>query len=320
MKRHVLIIDDDALLLRSISRCLYRQPYTLFTAHDAAEAKEAIKAQRIDLVVVDQQMPGIKGTELARWIAGYCPSIKTIMLTGNASLETAMAAINQGNVFRFFTKPCDVVELALAIQQALQQKDREEASLSEGSDDGNSSATFRNDGFANRIQAEKAIADPFREPDMEDSKTGGSFARGILMIEPRARRALREAQEQRLCTFFDLRPLHRHEDWDDPSEVPEAVLLWFSRGEKEKATTICRGLKGIHWQNAPAILAFSPAEEDASIAAALGIGFDECLTPRMGPEEMVARILAAVRTRRLDQVLAGVVGLEKRREEATVSP
>ena len=115
----VLLVDDDADVLRGLSRALHRQPYRIFTARSAAEALGVLKTRYVHVVVADERMPGMPGIDLLRWIAENCPDVTRIMLTGNATTQTAMRAINDAGVYRFFTKPCDVVQLAMAIRTAL---------------------------------------------------------------------------------------------------------------------------------------------------------------------------------------------------------
>ncbi len=115
----ILIVDDDVNLLRGLSRVLRHQPYELFTASSAELAKEMFQRKAFDLVVVDQQMQGQPGTKFIRWLSKNFPKTVRIMLTGHADVEVMMAAINDGQVFRFMTKPCRDVELAMAIRDGL---------------------------------------------------------------------------------------------------------------------------------------------------------------------------------------------------------
>lgn len=83
---------------------------------------EVFKAHKVDLVVSDENMPGILGTKLLSWVAQHYPEVTRIMLTGYPTIPSALSAINEGRVHRYFTKPCDVVQLALAIREALESK------------------------------------------------------------------------------------------------------------------------------------------------------------------------------------------------------
>ncbi|OHB67420.1 MAG: hypothetical protein A2V70_17350 [Planctomycetes bacterium RBG_13_63_9] len=123
MNHTVLLVDDDTNVLHGLARVLRGQPYRLYTARSAYEAMAIIKAQNVDVIVSDEQMPGITGTDLLVWVADHYPDIMRIVLTGHATTETAIQAINQGDVYRFFTKPCDEVQLALTIRKAMEHKD-----------------------------------------------------------------------------------------------------------------------------------------------------------------------------------------------------
>jgi DNA-binding NtrC family response regulator len=78
----------------------------------------------VDVVVADEKMPGLSGTELLAWVAEHRPEVVRIVLTGHATVETAIRAINEGGVYHFFTKPCNEFELSIVIHKALGQKDR----------------------------------------------------------------------------------------------------------------------------------------------------------------------------------------------------
>ena len=66
----------------------------------------------------------ISGSDLLAWAVDNYPHVMRIVLTGRATAETAIRAVNDGKVYHFFTKPCDEVELALTIRRALEQKDQ----------------------------------------------------------------------------------------------------------------------------------------------------------------------------------------------------
>lgn len=119
-QHHVLLVDDDENLLRALARALRFQPYHVYTARSGQEALGVLKSHPIDVIVADERMPGLSGSDLLTWVAAHCPEVVRIVLTGHPSAETAIRAINEADVFRFFTKPCDTVRLALAIRQAIE--------------------------------------------------------------------------------------------------------------------------------------------------------------------------------------------------------
>jgi two-component system probable response regulator PhcQ len=116
----VLLVDDDANLLRGICRMLRHQPFQLLTARSAEEAIAVVKSRQIGVIVCDERMPGKSGTELLSWIAQNCPEVVRIVLTGHTTPETAMRAINDARVFRFFSKPCHPFDLAIAVRDGLE--------------------------------------------------------------------------------------------------------------------------------------------------------------------------------------------------------
>jgi DNA-binding NtrC family response regulator len=83
---------------------------------------QVVKARGVDVIVSDERMPGMSGSDLLAWVAENCPEVVRIVLTGHPTAETAIRAINEGTVYRFFTKPCRPAELAVAIRRALEFK------------------------------------------------------------------------------------------------------------------------------------------------------------------------------------------------------
>jgi DNA-binding NtrC family response regulator len=75
------------------------------------------------VVVSDEKMPGMSGSRFLSIVSQRYPDTVRIILTGNATLETAIRAINEGKIYRFLTKPCNELDLATTIRQALQLKD-----------------------------------------------------------------------------------------------------------------------------------------------------------------------------------------------------
>lgn len=122
MTNVVLLVDDDANLLHGLVRVLRRQPYQIYTARSGEEALMVLKGRPVDVIVSDEQMPGMCGGDLLAWVAEHCPEVVRIVLTGRPSVETLMRAINEGAVYQFFTKPCDPFLLSAAIRKALEHK------------------------------------------------------------------------------------------------------------------------------------------------------------------------------------------------------
>ncbi len=123
MQHTILLVDDEPLVLQSLKRSLRKEKFRVLCANSANEALKVFEKEPIDLIVTDQDMPGKKGIDLLIEVKEYYPSTIRFMLTGKATLQVALDAINKGSISRFFTKPCNTLELAIAIRQALQQRD-----------------------------------------------------------------------------------------------------------------------------------------------------------------------------------------------------
>jgi diguanylate cyclase (GGDEF)-like protein len=114
----VLCVDDEPKMLAALQRTLHRS-CSVTIARGAAEAIQVMRSEApFNVVVSDLQMPGIDGIEFLRWVARHSPDTKGILLTGNADLSAAIAAVNVGVVFRFLTKPCTPALLIETIRDA----------------------------------------------------------------------------------------------------------------------------------------------------------------------------------------------------------
>ncbi len=121
MNEKILFVDDDRNLLAACERTLRRQ-FNLETV-DSGEAGLARMAGSgsYAVVVADRQMPGMDGIEFLSRVRRESPDTIRIMLTGNTDLEATIRVVNEGNLFRFLTKPCPPELLTKALQDALAQ-------------------------------------------------------------------------------------------------------------------------------------------------------------------------------------------------------
>ncbi len=122
MSQTVLFVDDEPEITEGLKRTLRKEPYDVITANSANEALELLKKGGVDVVISDEKMPGMTGTEFLARVRNKYPETIRMVLTGQASLEAAIHAINKGQIYRFLTKPCNDMDLAFTIQQALRQK------------------------------------------------------------------------------------------------------------------------------------------------------------------------------------------------------
>jgi DNA-binding NtrC family response regulator len=118
----VLIVDDDPYLLDGLRRSLHKEPYTVVTSLTCEEALNILDTMPVNVIVTDQDMPGMSGMSFLKRVCERHPETIRFMLTGKATLDTAISAINSGGISRFFQKPCDPIELVIAIRQGIQQQ------------------------------------------------------------------------------------------------------------------------------------------------------------------------------------------------------
>jgi DNA-binding NtrC family response regulator len=121
MAEKILLVDDDSLILEGYRRSLSRE----FLMETALGAEQALKLATDNgpfaVVVSDMRMPGMDGVQLLSRIKSMSPDTIRVMLTGNAEIETAISAINEGSIFRFLTKPCSKEMMAKTLTAAMVQ-------------------------------------------------------------------------------------------------------------------------------------------------------------------------------------------------------
>lgn len=123
--RRILIVDDEENVLKALRRSLRKEGYELFFASQPNEALELLKTQRVDLVLSDHLMPNMTGLEFLKIVRDRHPDCLRMMLTGHADMQTAIDAINHGEIYRFLTKPWDDTEIKVTLHLSFEQLDLE---------------------------------------------------------------------------------------------------------------------------------------------------------------------------------------------------
>jgi two-component system, probable response regulator PhcQ len=121
-KSKLLLVDDEPNLTSALVRSLDRTQFEIFTADSAQQGLMILAGNDIDVVVSDERMPGMSGSQFLAEVRKKWPNTIRMILSGQADLEAAVRAINEGEVYRFLLKPCHPKELQLTIQQGLQHK------------------------------------------------------------------------------------------------------------------------------------------------------------------------------------------------------
>ncbi len=126
MNDAILIVDDEPNVISSLERSLMDEPYELQAAASGEEALQLIGQRRFKVIISDEWMPGMDGAEFLSIIRQRHPETVRIMLTGYANTKSTMRAVNSGEIYRFFTKPWNDIELKLAIRSAMEKYNLEE--------------------------------------------------------------------------------------------------------------------------------------------------------------------------------------------------
>jgi response regulator RpfG family c-di-GMP phosphodiesterase len=157
-KARVLLVDDEESILSSLRRLLRSQSYELFLADSGMKALEIMQEQPIDLVISDARMPNMDGATLLATIRERYPQTFRILLTGYADLDMIAKAINEGQIYRYLSKPWDDQELLLTVAQALahQQSEVERKRLVALTREQNEQLQALNAGLEKRVQARTA--------------------------------------------------------------------------------------------------------------------------------------------------------------------
>jgi response regulator RpfG family c-di-GMP phosphodiesterase len=123
----ILFVDDETNILHSVKRLLRKENYQILTASSGDEALKILETNSIHLVLADQRMPGMNGTELLALVKERHPEAIRIILSGYTDVDTIAESINKGHIYKFLLKPWEDQNLKLEIQKALDQYDLKQA-------------------------------------------------------------------------------------------------------------------------------------------------------------------------------------------------
>ena len=121
-KHNLLYVDDEESNLR-IFRMAFKRNYNILTATGGKEAIEIMRNNDIHLIITDQKMPEMSGTELLEKVLPEFPEVIRIILTGFADIEAIVKAINRCGIYKYITKPWDKGEMKLTLDKALEAYD-----------------------------------------------------------------------------------------------------------------------------------------------------------------------------------------------------
>ena len=122
---NLLIVDDEERFLNTTKALLEKQGISTSIAINGYEALKIMEERPADVVIIDVKMPGMDGVEVLTKIKHRFPLVQVILLTGHASVESAVEGLKMG-AFDYLTKPCDIPELMKKVKQALEKKRADE--------------------------------------------------------------------------------------------------------------------------------------------------------------------------------------------------
>lgn len=122
--RHtVLCVDDEKNILKSLKRLLRKEDYRLLTASSGEEGLKVVEENDVHMVISDQRMPRMSGTEFLAALKTKHPDVLRIILSGYTEVDSITESINKGHIYKFLSKPWNDQNLKLEIKQALEQYD-----------------------------------------------------------------------------------------------------------------------------------------------------------------------------------------------------
>jgi two-component system, probable response regulator PhcQ len=115
----ILLVDDEPEVISAIKEALFHEPYDIVGVGDPVEALRLLGSKPFDVVVADEKMPNMGGAEFLAVVRRDFPATVRIILTGHASVGSAVRAINEGAVYRYLQKPFPASALGEIIRQGL---------------------------------------------------------------------------------------------------------------------------------------------------------------------------------------------------------
>jgi len=120
-KMKLMVVDDEERFLSTTQKLLARKGYDVVTAASGAEALEKMRSQNVHVVILDVKMPGMDGNATLKEIKRQYPLVEVIMLTGHATMESAIDGLKSGAI-DYLMKPADIDEIILKAEEAFEKR------------------------------------------------------------------------------------------------------------------------------------------------------------------------------------------------------
>lgn len=150
----LLFVDDESSILKALQRLFRPHGYHILTAESGIAGLEIMTSHRVDLVISDMRMPEMDGARFLEQVRSRYPEVIRIILTGYADINSIVAAVNQGEIYRFITKPWEEHSILLIVRDALERRrlEKDNARLVELTRRQNEELKALNDGLERRVQ------------------------------------------------------------------------------------------------------------------------------------------------------------------------
>lgn len=119
----VLYVDDEKPIIESVKRLFRKEKFKLLTASSGEQGLDILKNNKVHLVISDQRMPQMSGTEFLTRVKDNYPDTMRILLTGYTEINSIQEAINKGNIYKFLLKPWKGEDLKAEVSKTLEQYD-----------------------------------------------------------------------------------------------------------------------------------------------------------------------------------------------------
>jgi len=116
----ILLVDDEKSILNALKRILRKEEYKVLTASSGKEGLELLRDNNVQVIISDQRMPEMSGTEFFSEVIKEFPDIIRIILSGYTDVDVVIDTINKGSIYKFFHKPWNDQSLILEIRQAFE--------------------------------------------------------------------------------------------------------------------------------------------------------------------------------------------------------
>ena len=124
----IMLVDDEERFLLTTQKILAKKGYDIITATSGIDALKRLERENIHVVILDVKMPGMDGIATLKKIRKRFPLVEAIMLTGHATVETAVEGMKSGAI-DYIMKPCDIDDLLKKAEEAFEKRQRLEEKI-----------------------------------------------------------------------------------------------------------------------------------------------------------------------------------------------